>query len=122
VFRALVEQPHDLRVELVDGFAMIGNVHSQSRMENSGGRIKSVSRVEPPEPGKTRSRPWESGGKRAAVQTQFHLTTDHTDDTDSERRTTLIERIAASQKTVQEFAQFASSSGPFIRVIRVIRG
>src|SRR5687767_807909 len=27
VFRAFVKKPHDLRVELVDGFAMLGNVH-----------------------------------------------------------------------------------------------
>ena len=34
VARALVEQPDDLRVQLVNRLAMFGNVHSEGRMKN----------------------------------------------------------------------------------------
>ncbi len=43
VFRALIEQPDDARVQLVNRLAMFGNVHSPGRMQNQTGRIKSVS-------------------------------------------------------------------------------
>ena len=34
VLRALVEQPDDVRVQLVNRLAMFGNVHSKGRMQN----------------------------------------------------------------------------------------
>jgi hypothetical protein len=40
--RAFVEQLDDVRVELVNGLAMVGNVHGQGRMMNDERRIKSV--------------------------------------------------------------------------------
>ena len=53
VTRALVEQPHNLLVQPVNHLAMFGNAHNQVRMQNSAGRIKSVSleiTTKPPSP------------------------------------------------------------------------
>ena len=40
VFRALVQQLDDLRVQLIDRLPMFGNVHSEGRMQKEAGRIK----------------------------------------------------------------------------------
>jgi hypothetical protein len=34
MLRALVEQPHDVRVQPVNHLAMFGNVHNRGRMQN----------------------------------------------------------------------------------------
>ena len=42
VFRALVQGFDELRVELIDGLPMFGNVHREGRMQKPKGRIKPV--------------------------------------------------------------------------------
>ena len=49
MLRALIQELHNLRVQLINGLPMFGNVQSECRMQNLEGRIKSDSQSNIPE-------------------------------------------------------------------------